>query len=64
LQELDALFHINDSDPFYASRRFDLKRTGYIVITNGGEKEENVAGNDADILNPKTLKGAFDILNN
>lgn len=49
LAELDRLFHINDTDPFYASRRYDLRRTGYIVITAGHQQE--------DILHPRTLKG-------
>lgn len=72
LSELDALFHINDSDPFYASRRYDLRRTGYIVVTgaagrahpgeewragNGEEMTGDGGGENEDILKPATLKG-------
>ncbi|CAD5220789.1 unnamed protein product [Bursaphelenchus xylophilus] len=50
-KQLDRLFHINDTDPFYASRRYDIKRTGYIIIT-GNEEDE-------DILNPSVLSEAM-----
>lgn len=36
LQQLDTLFHINDSDPFYASRRlvfYDCKRFLFFVFS-------------------------------
>ncbi|WKY02116.1 hypothetical protein Q1695_015826 [Nippostrongylus brasiliensis] len=37
VRQLDALFHINDSDPFYATRRYDIKRAGYIIVTHRDE---------------------------
>uniref|UniRef100_A0A914GW48 Uncharacterized protein n=1 Tax=Globodera rostochiensis TaxID=31243 RepID=A0A914GW48_GLORO len=48
LRELATLFHINDTDLFYASRRYDLRRMGYIIVT----------GVDGEILNSTTLKVA------
>uniref|UniRef100_A0A915BTH5 SSD domain-containing protein n=1 Tax=Parascaris univalens TaxID=6257 RepID=A0A915BTH5_PARUN len=53
LQQLDTLFHINDSDPFFASRRYDIKRSGYIIVTNrvdGGE-----------VLSPTTIRAAVQL---
>ncbi|KAK6745211.1 hypothetical protein RB195_011745 [Necator americanus] len=53
LRDLDALFHINDSDPFYATRRYDIKRAGYIIVTH---REE-----DEDILNPLVMQAAMQL---
>ncbi|CAI4232299.1 unnamed protein product [Auanema sp. JU1783] len=53
LEQLDKLFHINDSDPFYATRRYDIKRAGYIIVTH---REE-----DADILNPLVMHAAMQL---
>ncbi|EYC39095.1 hypothetical protein Y032_0676g1430 [Ancylostoma ceylanicum] len=53
LRDLDALFHINDSDPFYATRRYDIKRAGYIIVTNRQE--------DEDILNPLVMQAAMQL---
>ncbi|VDM48601.1 unnamed protein product [Toxocara canis] len=55
LQQLDTLFRINDSDPFYASRRYDIKRAGYIIVTGVVENE--------DILNPLALQAAGQLWN-
>ncbi|CAJ0943304.1 unnamed protein product, partial [Mesorhabditis belari] len=53
LAQLDQLFHINDSDPFYATRRYDIKRAGYIIVTH---REE-----DHDILNPLVMHAAMQL---
>uniref|UniRef100_A0A1I7XJA6 Patched family protein n=1 Tax=Heterorhabditis bacteriophora TaxID=37862 RepID=A0A1I7XJA6_HETBA len=53
LQQLDHLFHINDSDPFYATRRYDIKRAGYIIVTH---REE-----DEDILNPLVMHATMQL---
>ncbi|CAI2348599.1 unnamed protein product [Caenorhabditis sp. 36 PRJEB53466] len=53
LDQLDTLFHINDSDPFYATRRYDIRRAGYIIVTN---REE-----DGDILNPLVMHAAMQL---
>ncbi|CAJ0596985.1 unnamed protein product [Cylicocyclus nassatus] len=53
LRDLDAMFHINDSDPFYATRRYDIKRAGYIIVTH---REE-----DEDILNPLVMQAAMQL---
>ncbi|CAI5443983.1 unnamed protein product [Caenorhabditis angaria] len=53
LRQLDHLFHINDSDPFYATRRYDIRRAGYIIVTH---REE-----DADILNPLVMHAAMQL---
>ncbi|KAH7731240.1 Protein PTR-19 c [Aphelenchoides avenae] len=51
LKQLDVLFHINDTDPFYASRRYDIKRAGYIIVTSDKE--------GGDILNPMAMQAAM-----
>ncbi|GMR41816.1 hypothetical protein PMAYCL1PPCAC_12011 [Pristionchus mayeri] len=56
LNQLDQLFHINDSDPFYATRRYDIKRAGYIIVTH---KED-----EADVLNIATMKEALALWTN
>ncbi|KAI6201068.1 SSD domain-containing protein [Aphelenchoides besseyi] len=53
LQQLDSLFHINDSDPFYASRRYDIKRAGYIIVTSEDD--------DGDVLNPIAMRAAMQL---
>ncbi|KAI6241665.1 SSD domain-containing protein [Aphelenchoides fujianensis] len=53
LRQLDALFHINDTDPFYASRRYDIKRAGYIIVTSEDD--------DGDVLNPIAMKAAMQL---
>ncbi|KAK6048921.1 hypothetical protein COOONC_13574, partial [Cooperia oncophora] len=53
VRELDSLFHINDSDPFYATRRYDIKRAGYIIITHRDE--------DEDVLNPLVMQAAMQL---
>uniref|UniRef100_A0A0K0DYQ7 SSD domain-containing protein n=1 Tax=Strongyloides stercoralis TaxID=6248 RepID=A0A0K0DYQ7_STRER len=53
LKQLDELFHIDDHDPFYATRRYDIKRSGYIIVT--GEKE------DSDILNPLVMQASIQL---
>nr|CDJ87867.1 Patched domain containing protein [Haemonchus contortus] len=53
VRELDSLFHINDSDPFYATRRYDIKRAGYIIITHRDE--------DEDVLNPLVMHAAMQL---
>lgn len=53
VRQLDALFHINDSDPFYATRRYDIKRAGYIIVTH---REE-----DQDVLNPLVMQAAMQL---
>ncbi|UMM22698.1 hypothetical protein L5515_003785 [Caenorhabditis briggsae] len=53
LDQLDRLFHINDSDPFYATRRYDIRRAGYIIVTNQEE--------DGDILNPLVMHAAMQL---
>uniref|UniRef100_A0A0N5BAG7 SSD domain-containing protein n=1 Tax=Strongyloides papillosus TaxID=174720 RepID=A0A0N5BAG7_STREA len=53
LKQLDDLFHIDDHDPFYATRRYDIKRAGYIIVT--GEKEES------DILNPLVMQASMQL---
>ncbi|KJH50302.1 hypothetical protein DICVIV_03585 [Dictyocaulus viviparus] len=50
LKHLDSLFHINDSDPFYAIRRYDNRRAGYIIVTHRNEGE--------NILNPIAVYAA------
>lgn len=65
LQHLERLFYINDSDPFYANRRYDTRRTGYVIVTRNTEKETSFspdANNDGsgdDILDPITLQAAI-----
>ncbi|KAK0418715.1 hypothetical protein QR680_013732 [Steinernema hermaphroditum] len=53
LRHLDDLFHINDTDPFYATRRYDIRRAGYIIVT--GERD------GADILNPLVMHAAMQL---
>ncbi|CAJ0581174.1 unnamed protein product, partial [Mesorhabditis spiculigera] len=53
LAQLDQLFHINDSDPFYATRRYDIKRAGYIIVTHREEER--------DILNPLAMHAAMQL---
>uniref|UniRef100_A0A0N4ZGA0 SSD domain-containing protein n=1 Tax=Parastrongyloides trichosuri TaxID=131310 RepID=A0A0N4ZGA0_PARTI len=53
LKQLDELFHIDDHDPFYATRRYDIKRAGYIIVT--GDKE------DSDILNPMVMQASMQL---
>ncbi|TKR57948.1 hypothetical protein L596_030585 [Steinernema carpocapsae] len=53
LKQLDDLFHINDTDPFYATRRYDIRRAGYIIVT--GERDGN------DILNPLVMHAAMQL---
>ncbi|CAB3402413.1 unnamed protein product [Caenorhabditis bovis] len=53
LQQLDELFHINDSDPFYATRRYDIRRAGYIIVTHRDE--------ESDILNPLVMHAAMQL---
>uniref|UniRef100_A0AC34GN64 SSD domain-containing protein n=1 Tax=Panagrolaimus sp. ES5 TaxID=591445 RepID=A0AC34GN64_9BILA len=53
LDQLDVLFHINDTDPFYATRRYDIKRAGYIIVTGDSE--------DVDILNPLVMHAAMQL---
>ncbi|KAL4002135.1 Patched family protein [Acanthocheilonema viteae] len=55
LQELDELFHIDDFDPFYATRRYDIKRTGYIIV-------QSIA-NDDDVLKPAILDAVLKLWN-
>ncbi|PAV84529.1 hypothetical protein WR25_22041 isoform A [Diploscapter pachys] len=52
LKQLDTLFHINDSDPFYATRRYDIRRSGYIIVTQR---------DDEDILNPLVMHAAMQL---
>ncbi|VDD85209.1 unnamed protein product [Enterobius vermicularis] len=52
-QQLDTLFHINDSDPFYATRRYDIKRAGYIIVTSSIDGQ--------DILNPLVMHAAMQL---
>uniref|UniRef100_A0A0N5ATA6 SSD domain-containing protein n=1 Tax=Syphacia muris TaxID=451379 RepID=A0A0N5ATA6_9BILA len=52
-QQLDTLFHINDSDPFYATRRYDIKRAGYIIVTSTTDGQ--------DILNPLVMHAAMQL---
>ncbi|KAI1713431.1 patched family domain-containing protein [Ditylenchus destructor] len=51
LKELDELFYINDSSPYYAARRYDVKRTGFVIVTNENEEE--------DVLNPLVFQAAM-----
>ncbi|VDM51870.1 unnamed protein product [Angiostrongylus costaricensis] len=53
IKQLDALFHINDTDPFYATRRYDVRRTGYIIITHRDE--------DQGIMNPLVMQSAMQL---
>uniref|UniRef100_A0A914D0N6 SSD domain-containing protein n=1 Tax=Acrobeloides nanus TaxID=290746 RepID=A0A914D0N6_9BILA len=53
LRLLDRLFHINDTDPFYATRRYDIKRAGYIIVTSEHE--------NGDILNPLVMQAAMQL---
>ncbi|VDK49390.1 unnamed protein product [Anisakis simplex] len=43
-RQLDSLFHINDSDPFYAIRRYDIKRSGYVIVTAADAEDGNILG--------------------
>uniref|UniRef100_A0A0R3RNW6 Patched family protein n=1 Tax=Elaeophora elaphi TaxID=1147741 RepID=A0A0R3RNW6_9BILA len=55
LQQLDELFHIDDFDPFYATRRYDIKRTGYIIVRS--------IVNDEDVLRPDVLDAILQLWN-
>ncbi|KAK6100847.1 Patched family protein [Brugia pahangi] len=55
LQQLDELFHIDDYDPFYATRRYDIKRTGYIIVRS--------IVNDEDVLKPTILDAVLKLWN-
>ncbi|CAG9532728.1 unnamed protein product [Cercopithifilaria johnstoni] len=55
LQQLDELFHIDDMDPFYATRRYDIKRTGYIIVRS--------IVNDQDVLKPAVLDAVLKLWN-
>ncbi|EJD74321.1 hypothetical protein LOAG_18350 [Loa loa] len=59
LQQLDELFHIDDLDPLYATRRYDTKRTGYIIV-------RSIANNDDDddnVLKPIVLDTVLKLWN-
>uniref|UniRef100_A0A915Q3X8 SSD domain-containing protein n=1 Tax=Setaria digitata TaxID=48799 RepID=A0A915Q3X8_9BILA len=55
LQQLDELFHIDDLDPFYATRRYDIKRMGYIIVRSTID--------DGNVLKPVVLDAVLQLWN-
>uniref|UniRef100_A0A1I7Y2K6 SSD domain-containing protein n=1 Tax=Steinernema glaseri TaxID=37863 RepID=A0A1I7Y2K6_9BILA len=53
VKQLDNLFPVNDTDLFYTERRHELRRVGFIIVT---DKKE-----DADILHPAVMNAAMQL---